>query len=1015
MASKKPKSDPRVDALIEALSEDAELPRLGEVTEQLASADRVELATALLARPEGRDRGLASSLLRAVASVATDDDVAAITKAATEERFYRVALSKALALVADRVEGAALAKACANLEPSAPFGEILLGAGRHAVRAAGDGALAAVLDERASFVERHRAVLADARADAKEKARAAAGKALMQLAGADRLHAALWLCTEGSSSEEAGRWAAEIVAVEPSIHPMQGAHVLSGDIRDEDAEGRLAAVTDDRAFAILEEALERDWGGTVKTFAYGRPAVFAQPRVFAMLLAAIDARRRSTIHSMFASVARLWARPLSDAQAAQIAERMVVMLAEEDFEKPVSNACHYFMHPGGIPVFRRALEGTLTYDQRDGIYDAVHSTQHPSAHDLLIDRLFVETEALRDLVFSYNQVVPAARQAGILERIVAERSLQAAWMYVACQVHWSHHPRNVVAAARHVLDWAVTGDDTKRRAMILSCGVRAALELHDFDLARRCLDGLDGATQAIDPTEKGEVATVLANKELAKQLADLRANKLDAADQVLLDKVAAARAAGKPIALDNDQLGILAKTKVNWVIHRDATTHEVWWFDAEHVFHYFDGSAHVPPPFEIANLYPSQGYDVVLPSLATYCAGWATEERCLQHDGGDFRAILRSKEKLLVHYSGNQPGTWWYPFTIVFPDAAAASRMLAALAAHPPATMRTVDPFYVTGKKGGAWVYQYGNRTEWGFVAGKEAYWGTDRWGTLEPKGSHDNAVAAFTASENSALQRGLIPREIKLEERIRSQDDLPLVKWLADRARDDDRPVGWLIEAYRAIEGALAVTGLSLAQSVELGPPATAAELAEYDATLPEPMPDEMRSMWSAARTLRWRVGDREMSLLSPVDVIAHRQRYRDAVSASIKRKRELWPLEHLDVFVLDGEEPLLAFDIRQQDADSWMQLGPKGSTTTWPLSQLFGWCVNEAYVDALVKLHPQLKKLNYGQAFAELGGKATKQPAAKPAKATKQPAAKATKKPAAKATKKPATKAAGKKPKKR
>ena len=984
MASKKPKPDPRIDALLEALATDEELPRLVGVTDQLAGADRVELATALLARPEGRDRGLSSSVLRAVTGSATDDDVVAITKLASESRMYRVALSKALALVADRVEGAVLARACANLEPSVPFGELLLGAGRRAVRAFGDGALAARLDERASFVERHRAVLAEARADAKEKARVAAGKALMQLGGEDRLHAALWLCTEGASSDEAKRWAGQIVAVEPTIHPMQGAFVLSN-VDEDDAEARLAGVTDERAVAILEEALDRDWGGTAQTFAYGRPAVFAQPRVFAMLLAAIDARRFSTIHKLFGSSARLWARPLDDAQAAQLAERMVAMLAEEDFEKTVSNSCHYFMHPGGIPVFRRALEGTLTYDQRDGVYDAVHSTQHASAHDLLIDRLFVETEAMRDLVFSYNQVVPAARQAGILERIVAEKSMRAAWLFVACQVHWSHHPRHVVAAARHVLDWAVTGDDVKRRVMILSCGVRAAIELHDFDLARRCLDGLDGAKQAIDPTEKGEVDTVLATKDLAKQLADLRAKKLDAADQVLLDKVAAARAAGKAIALDNEQLGILAKTKVHWVIHRDATTHEVWWFDAEHVFHYFDGSAHVPPPFVLANVHPAQDYDFVAPALAAYCAGWATEERCLQHSGGDYRAILRCKEKLLVHYSGMVSGTWWYPFTIVFPDAAAASRAVAALAAQPPAELRTVDPFYVTGKKGGAWVYQYGNRTEWGFVAGKDAYWGTDRWGTLEPKGSHEAAVACFTAGENSALQRGLLPRAIMLEERIRSQDDLPLVKWLADRARDDDRPMAWLMEAYRAIEGALAVTGLSFAQSVELGPPATVAELAEYDATLPEPMPDEMRSMWSVARTLRWRVGDREMRLLAPVEVIANRQHNRDAVSASIKRHRDQWPLEHLDVFMLDGEAPLLAYDIRQEEADSWMRVGKEGSTSTWGLSHLFGWCVNEAYVDALVKLHPQLKKLNYGQAFAELAG--TKKPASKP---TKKPVAK-------------------------
>jgi len=120
---------------------------------------------------------------------------------------------------------------------------------------------------------------------------------------------------------------------------------------------------------------------------------------------------------------------------------------------------------------------------------------------------------------------------------------------------------------------------------------------------------------------------------------------------------------------------------------------------------------------------------------------------------------------------------------------------------------------------------------------------------------------------------------------------------------------------------------------------------------------------------------------MLSPVEVIANRQRYRDAVSASIKRRRELWPLDHLDVFMLAGEEPLLAFDVRQDEVDSWLRVGKEGSTSTHGLGHLLGWAVNETYVDALVKLHPQLKKLNYGQSVAELGGKATKKPASKPA----------------------------------
>ena len=887
--------DPRVESVVEALTTEGELERLRAVHDQLPDDDVPAVATATLAHEGTADRGVASAYLRALAGVASDADVAAIAELALTARVHRSVLSKALALVQERIDVALLARVIANIEPSVPYASVVVGAGRRAVRALGDVRLAAVLDEREGFLERHRSLLSHSTAKAKEKARDAAGAALMKLTGDDRRHAALWLLTEGSTSRTATEWAREIVIADPAVHPLPAAIALAADISDQKLPGVLARVTDERALAILDEALERDWAAAVANLAKGRPALFANPRAFTALLRALDDKKYLVITKMFSAITRHWAKPLDDAQAAQIAERMVTLLGDEDeyIVKAVANSCHYFMHPGGIPVFRRALEATLSHAVRDAIYDAVHSTRHRAAHDLLIDRLFVETENLRDLVFSYNQAVPASRQLEVLARIAQERSLDAAWKFVACQVHWAHHPRNVVAAVEHVLAWP-EGGDPKKRALIFSCGVKAAIELHRYDLARRCLDALGSTKRAVDPTESGEVETVLAKADLGKQLAALRSRDLDAADQKLADKIAAARATGKTVALDDAQLGAFAKTKVGWVLHRDATTHEVWWFDLEHEFFYYDGSALAAPPFQIATLYPAHGYDVVLPALATYCAGWTTEERLLQR-GGDFRYVLRSGAKLLMHVSGSTPGTWWYPFTLVFPDAAAATRAMAALAANPPPELRTVDPFYVPGKGGGALRYEYGNRTEYGFVAGKDMYWGDDRWGSPRPHVSHDEAVAAFSRSEDSALQRGLIPRTIELDERIRALDDLPLTKWLADRAREDDRPATWHLEAFGAIDAALQVTGLTLVKELHVGPPATAAELAAYDASLPEPMPDEMRAMWSRASTVSWRIAERSMRLLSPAEVIANRTRHRDAIAATIKKNREAWPFEHL------------------------------------------------------------------------------------------------------------------------
>lgn len=126
-------------------------------------------------------------------------------------------------------------------------------------------------------------------------------------------------------------------------------------------------------------------------------------------------------------------------------------------------------------------------------------------------------------------------------------------------------------------------------------------------------------------------------------------------------------------------------------------------------------------------------------------------------------------------------------------------------------------------------------------------------------------------------------------------------------------------------------------------------------------------------------------MKLLSPSEVARTRASHRKPVVKQAGNKANTELIDNLDVMVLADDEPFLAFDVRQDDNETWTTLGKRGFSGT--LGHLLGWQFSGGYVEVLVKLH----QLNYGQSID--GG--SKKPAAKKPSATKQPAAK---KPAAK-----------------
>ncbi|MEO8703057.1 MAG: hypothetical protein ABI867_23635 [Kofleriaceae bacterium] len=1002
MTTAKAKSKPagadqdKINELIAAIGEyasEAETDQLWAIDHALTDGfDRALYARALL--DKGIGSGAVTAWLRLLAEAGSADDERALVELATRATSGRLLLLGILEGFGDRVSDRDLAAAIAQLEVASPFHRLVLGRGRKAVRASGNTTLAGELDARAGFVERHAGVLANLHRDAKEKAQVAATAAIAALPTSEHTLAAMWLL-DATVPRDAKRWARTIAIVDPGVPLLIAADGVNDDSIYDDEEKTLgelvrAAGADGlaRVAAILDITIYRGWVEAIEHLAAIAPDAFRHPLGFAAVLRGFA--REDHVTGRLCEEARHWIKGLHADQAAQLAEILLALNAtaesgDDDLRRSAERAMFYFQNPGGLAAFAAALATDITDHVRDQVYDAVENIETRDAQDVLIGQLFVETRCLRDLVFAFNKLCMPDRHADVLARLDANPAFDAAWLYCACQFHWANRPRFGLDVVERVLAWPVSGDP-KRRANIMSQGLQAALELRRYALAKRCLEQLGDARTSEDPTEAEPAKTLLANKDVAKQLTALRSGKLEAEQAALADEIATARAARTPMKADDERLGMLAGGKLEMRVHGDRDTKEVWFFDAEGMFFYYDGYGIAQPPFELATLALVNGWDLELPGLAEFCAGWHTDGRSLHQGERDVREVVRSDDRILILYrTGAHPLLSFKVFALRFPDLSTAELAFESLHANPQLGFREVDPFYVAGKRGGAYVREFGNATARIAVVGSAIATGDKKWGLEQrPCGSREAAVAAFEAAVADHLQRGLYPREIELNDRLRPLDDTPLKEWMEDRERDDNQPPGWHLQALPAIHQAMQLTGLPMTGiEIELGAPATDAELAAYDAALPDPMPDEMRQMWKTASTARWKVGKASARLLSPAEVASERDKRRREIAkriGTVKRAAKAgWEPEFLDPIVVTPDETAIAFDTRQQEADSWLDTTSENlahhteTGLAWMLAEGFA----SDFVDALVEKFPEIKKLKYGQNVAAAAAK--KKPAAK------------------------------------
>ncbi|MFT3699951.1 MAG: hypothetical protein QM831_42800 [Kofleriaceae bacterium] len=941
-AAKKPKLDPnRLDWLVDALKADEPAQQVAGAHHYVPDDDRDAYLRAALA---SHDQGAGAAYLRAILDEATDADVELLASTAATANQGRMALATALERVRDRLTAAQIGAAIPNLAVMLPYHPFVLA----------NAGTDPVLVDRAAFAERQRTNIDKCRST-KEQDRLEGAKALLAVTGADRTHAIAWLAMEDFElpRDLAERITNEVVR-DPGLPAAWAAYRLRGADDDDESARLIAGASDARVVDVLVVMLERGYTG-MEAIAYVAPRMFADPRAFDALIAALQRGNEVLFNHLMYRVMQ----PMSVEQAARMAQVLVELLVQDDDEHAKSgSACFYFGHPGGIPVWREALARELKPRQRERVIDAIGETKSREAEDALIDLMFTETQDRRHVIFKYNGLVPQARQHEVLERIVKAKSFDAAWMFIGAQTNWAGHHTFVLDMMKRALEW---DGDAKRRAYMLSSAVDAALALHRFDEARTYLAALGSAKKMANPTEDELEDTILADAEEKTRVADLKAKKLDAADAKLVARLAK----GERFALTDDELAAMAHDEVGWVIHRDRETHEVWFFNPERTLRRFDGEQISPLPCKAHVAWPDEGYDDSIPELGEFCADWATDARNLQHHAKDAfaRYTLRSGRRIVMRFAGYQySNAFSEPICLLFPDEADAIATFDALVASPLPDMATEDPFYREGKRdGGGRVYQYGNPGTHGYVVGKEMSWAPRNEYTPTLFATHQAAIAAFDAREAEALRAGKFPREIKVDTNLRPLDEMMLVKWLTDRASDSDRDLAWHLAAIPAIEATLAVSALPLDFQLALGKPATSAEIAAYEATVREPLPDAMRELWSHAATGMWKIGDASRAWLSPAQVIAKRAKARTALEASLhKRSRSQWQFDAVDPLIIDDQGvPVVLYDQRHLEVDTWVDR----DTFNYSLAYHLGRNFTEGFVDALVKAHPALKKLRYGE----------------------------------------------------
>jgi hypothetical protein len=514
----------------------------------------------------------------------------------------------------------------------------------------------------------------------------------------------------------------------------------------------------------------------------------------------------------------------------------------------------------------------------------------------------------------------------------------------------------LVELGRTVLAWpAVKNDDARRLRHIFEQATVAALDIRSPDDARafvaraKALPASPYSDYSVKDRDEKTPAP-FADADVKKRLAALGAGKLDKEIADARAAAAAARAAGKPLAMTDDQLGALAGCTVADRFFDDRERKVVWFYDEVGELHVYDGYAVMPMVLEVAGV-EGKALGYTGNEIGAFLGGQAVvDERLtlLDLDNDAAREVFRIGPRVLV-FDGAGLDYWKHigvePIGLRFASYTAAREAVARLAAHPPQGMKRVDSWYIEGK--GALRREYyapkpgGGYNSDGVIKlalldARIEGWFDGNVPDLQPRDypTHEAAIAAMQAYEGKLFAAGGRITHVWIDTEATRREDTVLSAFLEERYRTDDKDAVWHAHACAEMLAAIDAAGLRALVpdiSVAEGPPATPAEIAAYQALVPEPLPAPLVEVWSAVGGFGFTTRSTSGRFLSPAELVAKRDALRGELRTwapkhlkGHKQKRLLADADQLDTIATVDGQPVTLFDIAQRQDDARCFTGP-------------------------------------------------------------------------------------------
>jgi hypothetical protein len=896
-------------------------------------------------------------------------------------------------------DAATVRAAIGVLAAADPYMRALLPVAAANAEARGDVAEAAKWRERAEIVERLKPILLEIRSETEAQTRAKAVAAIEDLPEADRRFVQRRIMWRPSMIDEPLMFR----AVEATLDDHDGVPSATwiaavGELGDDSEDSKLSKALRarfDRDDAAVDHVVRRmveaddapagrrddddddiDEGAIYKglcTCFFALRERAGESRVHALVERALEGKKRvrleravleTLLHGLNCGTQAL--PKLSDEQRRAAFAWLLGACKKGAHEDSAQHALFYWDGKGVEDLVEEALAKEKEEEIIDNLYSVVGNLK---ARDLLVRRIPREKLHFWRLQNAIGDAWSPEWHAALLDQIDAWGDARLAEIYLEALLEHVKRNARVADLARRVLAWKPsTGDAARYRKRVMIEGTRAAIEVHEYALARQTWaagEAIKAAALSNEHTterKSKKVPDPFAEKADKAKLKKLLSGELEKAAERIKQKVTAARAAGKPQRATDDTLSALAGSNLGLRVYEDRSTHETLFVDADGNLRFYDGFELAEVPLELSPL------DQMRVTLAdqTRC-----DERVLAWDkpGQSYRELVRWGTRVMLLWGKNND---YDPVgrIVLFDDATSAHAFYERVKGAAPEGFTYGTGYFAEGKGGVAREY-VSNEDEDGemqAVLGDRWGWGNNRFE------SPAEAERMYEDWELDSYKNGARLKNLEWMERLKRDQDFTLREWLDERARDDEASVAWHIDAFEEFERVLRKQGVwPDGATVSKSAPAAAAEIDSFEAAV-EVLPAQLRELWECTNGASWKLGAAEQRLLGPSEALAFRpkmQAWLDRVTPKWgSRQAALEPKwRRTDALVINHDDKPIVAARCMKDAGTDLFITPHGQDKpdgSWTDSLAWNICIafTHDFVNALSEAEPLLFVLKYGQA---------------------------------------------------